>query len=280
MNDTLPFLPEDLYAVIGWPLSHSLSPLVHNTAFQTLGLKAVYMRFAVEPPSLAGFMASVRTLPVRGLSVTIPHKTAVIPFLDAITDEARQIGAVNTVFWDNDVLSGDNTDIRGFLAPLEKYSLAGSTVLLLGAGGAARAALAGLVQRNVREVFVTTPSNTRHTALAKEFGATPVPWQDRHNLPATLIVNATPLGMRNAHENETPVEFSHLQNIPEAVYDIVYTPRATRFLCEAEKAGVALRITGEEMFFAQANAQFARWTQRDLPREARDALEEALSTQS
>ncbi|MBO4368876.1 MAG: shikimate dehydrogenase [Desulfovibrio sp.] len=276
MQNTHPFLPEDLYAVIGWPLSHSLSPFIHTIGFQTLGIPAVYMKFAIEESSLASFMTSVRTLPIKGLSVTIPHKRAIIQYLDEMTEEVQRIGACNTLFWKGQTLCGDNTDYTGFLAPIATLPLSSLRVLLLGAGGAARAALCALTTKGVKDLMLATPSNTRHIALAQEFQVGTLSWEERMNYSCDLLINATPLGMKNAHENETPYDFSRAKNIPQYAYDIVYTPLETRFLREARSHGVETCISGEEMFFEQGSAQFQLWTGKSLPYEAKEALHRAL----
>ena len=133
-----------LYGVTGWPLGQSLSPLLHNTGFQALRLPAAYARWEVPPEKLPAFVESVRLLHIRGCSVTIPHKVALTPLLDAVSPLARQVGAVNTLYWQDDALCGHNTDVAGFLAPLAGLPLDRGDALLLGAGGAARAVAAGL----------------------------------------------------------------------------------------------------------------------------------------
>ena len=141
-----PLLPKHLYGVLGWPLAQSLSPLLHNTAFQALGMDSVYLRWEIAPEKLSAF------LPISGCSVTIPHKVAIVPFLDRISRQATLAGAVNTLYWEGETLCGDNTDVSGFLAPLCHMPLQDMSVLLLGAGGAARAAAAGLQLRGCRQV--------------------------------------------------------------------------------------------------------------------------------
>ena len=278
MTNNSPFMPRALYAVTGWPLSQSLSPLIHNTGFQALGIPAVYLAFPVAPEDLPHFVKSVRMLAMGGVSVTIPHKESVIPLLDHITGRARKVGAVNTLFWKDLELWGDNTDIAGFLAPLEqaKTDFAAQSALVLGAGGAARAVVGGLAMMGCGSVHIATPSNKSHLPLAQQFGATPVAWEDRHSVAASLVVNTTPLGMHGAHEGESPLDFDRAALAPNAVaYDIVYNPLETRFLREARAHGLAC-ITGREMFFAQGNAQFRLWTGMDLPDAARTALNNAL----
>lgn len=274
----IPFLPVELYGVIGWPLAQSLSPLIHNTAFQTLGRDAVYLRWEIAPEQLPAFVASVRLLRMRGCSVTIPHKVSIMPFLDDISPLALAVGAVNTLYWQDDRLCGDNTDVAGFMAPLLTRDLPRDTpVLLLGAGGAARAAAAGLHAHGFTACSICTPSDRTHVPLADAFGMRAVAWQDRHTVPARLIVNATPLGMRGKAEEETPYDFTSARADKRTglAYDIVYNPLRTRFLAEAEAAGWQT-LGGLEMFYAQADAQFLLWTGQHLPGASRQALETAL----
>lgn len=273
-----PFLPVELYGVIGWPLGQSLSPLIHNTAFQTLGRAAVYLRWEIAPERLAAFVDSFRLLRMRGCSVTIPHKVAIMPHLDEISEPARAVGAVNTLYWRDDLLCGENTDVTGFMQPLLARDLPRDMpVLLLGAGGAARAAAAGLHAHGFRACRICTPSDRTHLPLAEAFGMQAVAWQDRHDVPAGLIINATPLGMRGKAEDETPYDFApaRAHGRTGLAYDIVYNPLRTRFLAEAEAAGWQT-LGGLEMFHAQADAQFFLWTGEHLPATARQALEAAL----
>ena len=275
-NQTKLFLPQKLYCVIGWPLAQSLSPLLHNTGFQQLGLDCIYLQFPISPLDLPRFLDSVRLLPIAGCSVTIPHKTTVIPYLDAISPEAKRIGAVNTLYWQDNQLFGENTDFTGFLAPLAGYELNSMNVLLLGAGGAARAFLCGLKERRAKKIFIATPSNSRHLPLAEEFAVEGISWQERYDVQADLIINATPLGMHGSHEDETPYDFSQSAYTTKLAYDIVYNPLETRFLREAAKQGIEV-ISGRTMFFEQGNAQFRLWTGQNLPSEAKLALHQALA---
>lgn len=274
-----PFLPAALYGVIGWPLAQSLSPLIHNTAFQALGMDAVYLRWEIAPEKLEAFVSAFRLLGMRGCSVTIPHKVAVMPLVDDLSPLARSVGAVNTLYWRDDRLCGDNTDAAGFMAPLLAASPSReASVLLLGAGGAARAAAAGLRVHGFENLHVCTPSDRTHVSLAETFGMRAVKWEERHEVPAVLVINATPLGMRGKAEDATPYDFSAARAAGRTglAYDIVYNPLRTRFLAEAEAAGWRT-LGGLEMFHAQADAQFRLWTGRQLPAEARAALEAALS---
>lgn len=273
-----PFLPVELYGVIGWPLTQSLSPLIHNTAFQTLGRDAVYLRWEIAPEQLPAFVKSFRLLRMHGCSVTIPHKVSIMPFLDDISPQALAVGAVNTLYRQDDRLCGENTDVTGFMAPLLSRELPRDTpVLILGAGGAARAAAAGLHAHGFSACSICTPSDRTHVPLAEAFGMRAVAWQDRYTVPARLIVNATPLGMRGKAEGETPYDFTaaDADGCTGLAYDIVYNPLRTRFLADAEAAGWQT-LGGLEMFYAQADAQFLLWTGQHLPAAARQALETAL----
>ena len=279
-----------LYGVTGWPLSQSLSPLLHNTGFAALGINALYLKWEVPPQKLPTFVESVRLLNIRGCSVTIPHKVELLPLLDEVSPLARRVGAANTIYWKGESLCGENTDVAGFMAPLANVPLAGADVLLLGAGGAARAVAAGLVtaapHNRPARVFVATPSDKSHLPLADEFGLIPLLWQNRHEPAPLLVINTTPLGMRGKAEQDTPYDFS-LATPPAPAndakatplaYDIVYNPLETRFLREARAAGRRC-ISGLEMFLGQGDAQFRLWTGQGLPPESRRALEAALGQQ-
>lgn len=259
------FMPDRLYGIIGHPLGHSLSPLVHNWGFHVLGLNAVYARWPQPSSALANFLQAVRILPISGLSVTIPHKQGVLAFLDECTPRAERCGAVNTIFWKEGRLCGENTDISGFLTPLEGQGADRiRSALVLGCGGAARAVLAALAELGVKESSVSGRSCEKTVALAREFNAMSVAWENRGDWRGDLLVNATPLGMSGS--------FSGLNPWPETaswagvgcVYDLVYTPLETNLLREARARDVFC-VSGLEMFLGQARAQFRLWTGMDLP---------------
>lgn len=269
-------IPRELYGVIGWPLGQTLSPLLQNTGFATLGIPAVYMAWPIPPQNLTTFLDSMRLLNIRGCSVTIPHKLAVMSQLDSLSEAAALAGAVNTLFWREDNLCGDNTDVTGFLAPLEQINLASIDTLLLGAGGAAHAAAAGLRLSGCQNVRVASPGNQRQYSLAERFAFTPIRWDERYIHPARLVINATPMGMTGALVNESAYDFAKAPAVNGGwAYDLVYNPLHTRFLTEAARVGRSI-ITGLDMFFGQGNAQFRIWTGRSLPAEASIALENAL----
>nr|GBO97557.1 shikimate 5-dehydrogenase I alpha [Nitratidesulfovibrio sp. HK-II] len=206
------FLPRELYGIIGHPLGHTMSPLLHNWGFGLLDIPAVYMAWPLEPGRVGDFITAVRTLPIRGASVTIPHKQAVLPLLDGVSDRARAVGAVNTLYWRDGRLLGENTDVTGFLAPLRQRAAAGwrcARALVLGNGGAARAVLAGLHELGpdgegvVGAVAVTGRNPEKAAPLAAEFGAAVVDWDARGAWGADLVVNTTPMGMSGERQGDT-----------------------------------------------------------------------------
>lgn len=256
-----PTPPANLYGILGHPLGHTLSPPLHTWSFHVLGVPAAYMRWDVPPESLGTFMDAVRVLPVAGASVTIPHKEAVIPHLDGLSAMAGRIGAVNTLYWKDGDLLGENTDVIGFLAPLAGAGF--DSAMVLGAGGAARAVLAGLKDKGLGRIFLTNRSLARAQGLAREFDVQAVPWEERTQERCDLLVNTTPLGMFGDMVGETPwpaEDFSPGQT----VYDLVYNPQQTRFLREASEAGCET-VDGLSMFLGQARAQCQLWTGRKFP---------------
>lgn len=269
-------IPEQLFGIIGFPLGHSLSPLLHNTAFRSLDYPGVMMRWTLTPDKIGDFMTSVRTLSIRGCAVTIPHKLSVIPFLDEVSEGVKLVGACNTLYWKNNTLCGENTDLIGFCSPLRKMSLP-KRALVLGAGGASRAVVVGLKMLGIETVGVTARRDEAARAFCDEYETRFVSWKERGSFPAEMLVNTTPLGMRGERENETPFPVEFFNGRPAGIaYDIVYTPLETRFLREAREHGW-LGIDGLQMFIAQADAQFELWTDgMHLPQEAVLAVRQAL----
>jgi shikimate dehydrogenase len=277
-----------LVALLGQPVAHSHSPLMHNTAFAEQGLNVAYAACAVAPEAVGDAVAGLRALGFAGANVTIPHKEAVIPHLDALTERARAIGAVNTLFWDEDgQLAGDNTDAAGFRAPLEGHAehLRGSDLLIFGAGGAARAASYALLT-GFAPARLTLAARTPEKAEALAADLAPFDETDTLGVvpfgeagpavrSARLLVNATPLGM---HPETDATPWPHLEDFSEdqIAYDLVYAPPRTRLLREAEARG-ATPIGGLDMLVGQAAASYRRWTDRPMPTEAvRQALRERL----
>jgi len=256
-----------LYGITGYPLGHSLSPVLHNWALRRAGIAGAYLAWPLQTGQMPELIQAVRTLRIQGLSVTIPHKEAVMPLLDSLTARARALGAVNTLYWDQDSLCGENTDVEGFVAPLRGRVFTGA--LVLGAGGAARAVLAGLRELGLPAVAVCNHNKERAQKLADEFGVHCADWEDRAVYEADLVINATSLGMRGEREGDNPLPpeaFTRGGARSRTAYDLIYAPLRTRFLAAAEATGWRTQ-DGLAMFIAQAQAQFRLWTGREFSAE-------------
>ncbi len=273
--------------LIGYPLGHSLSPKLHHAALEAVGLEGEYRLYPIvlggEERELRELLGKVRTGEIHGLNVTIPHKQAVIPYLDELTPTAQAIGAVNTIYFREDQLIGDNTDAPGFLADLKQFLDGGPTTddrrnlspvsrprsaLVLGAGGSARAVVYALLQDGWRVTLAARRIEQAQT-LIEAFpqyliSNTQYPISN-HQLPITLLVNTTPLGM-TPHLDATPWPADLLFPEHAAVYDLVYNPRETTFVRAARAAGLPA-TTGLGMLIEQAALAFELWTGRPAARE-------------
>lgn len=255
--------------IVGSPVAHSLSPHMHNAGFASLGLDAVYLPFEVENlPEFVRRMADPRTRELRwnlrGLSVTAPHKQAVMSHLDTVAPNAARIGAVNTlVISEERGLEGFNTDADASVVPLDgMVELRGARVAVLGAGGVARALLWALGERGAHAT-VFARDEARGRALAEEFGADAARLAGASFDGFDVVANTTPLGTRGARETETLATESQLRGARVA-YDLVYNPAETRFL-RAARAAVCETVGGLGMLVAQAEEQFRLWTGRVPP---------------
>ncbi len=247
--------------IIGKPVSHSASPAMHNAAYGALWLDFVYLPFEVD--DLRKFFDTIRSEPMRGLSVTIPHKVAVMNFLDEIDETARKIGAVNTIVVRDGRFFGYNTDAAGAMGPLEKIcELEGESCAVLGAGGAARAVVYGLVERGAA-VTVFARDLGRARPLTESFGVRVLPLAEFSASDARIVINTTPLGMHGHSVGQSAVPRETLRGRSIA-YDLVYNPLATRFLYDAKAEGCRI-ITGLEMLVFQAALQFNLLTGFDVP---------------
>jgi shikimate dehydrogenase len=251
-----------LYAVFGNPLGQSLSPLMLNAAFAEMGLVARYGVY--QTGDAAEAVRRIREMGFRGASVTLPLKETIMPFLDEVDHIAREIGAVNTIVHRDGRLSGCNTDGPGLVRDLEEWiGIRGKTFVVLGAGGAARAALFSLLQAGGTPVAVNrTPE--RAEALAGRFDCRWVPAAEIGSLQADCLINTTPVGMF-PETDRTPLSKRELASFSH-VMDMIYNPVKTRFLREAEAAGCAVR-SGVGMFVHQGAEQFRLWTGMEPPRE-------------
>ena len=251
-----------LYGVIGNPVGHSLSPLLHNTGFAHRRLNAVFVPFLVR--DLGDFMKSVRALRISGLSVTIPHKQHIVRFLDECHPLALEIGAVNTVVSRAGKLHGYNTDHLGVMESLGRHmKLDGARVLVYGAGGAGRT-VGFAAARAGAQVFFCARRPEAARSAARDFGAEAVERKDLREMDFDAIVNATPIGMM-PHSDASPLEAAELRCA--LVFDLIYRPLRTRLLRLAERRGIAT-LSGVEMFVAQGVAQWELWTGETAPAKA------------
>lgn len=253
--------------VIGWPVAHSLSPRIHRFWLQALGLDGDYSRFAVAPESLATAIRALPALGLAGVNVTVPHKRAVMAHLDEISPEARAVGAVNTVVVEGGRRRGLNTDIAGFVGPLQGLDVGRAAVI--GAGGAARAVLAGLHRLGVAEVLIfnRTPARAEELLAASGLAGQALALAERVRVPAVdLLVNATSLGMVGQPALE--VDLGQLP-ATATVYDIVYAPLQTGLLRTAAARGLRT-VDGLRMLVGQAAPAFQEFFGVAPPRE-RDA---------
>jgi shikimate dehydrogenase len=262
-------------ALIGDPVEHTMSPAMHNAAFKKLGLDYAYIPFRVKPAELGQAVAGLRALNVRGFNVTIPHKVSVISFLDKLEPAAGKIGAVNTVVNDGGKLTGYNTDGEGFLRALrdENVKPEGKEVVILGAGGAARAIAYVLAEWGARLTIINRKQeldwaeNIGHL-IKKELGegvkvGELTPRALSHALEkAHILVNATSVGM-SPDSDKTPVPAELLKR-GLIVFDIVYNPIETRLLKEAKVAGAKV-ISGVDMLAWQGALAFEEWTGQAAP---------------
>ena len=255
-------------AVIGSPIEHSLSPAMQNAAIRAAGLDFVYVALPVSPEGLEDGVRGLLALGFRGFNVTIPHKSAIIPLLDEVDEAARAIGAVNTVVQEAGRLRGFNTDAEGFVEALlaRGVSLAGKRAVLFGAGGAARAALYGLLRAGAACVTLGVRNAPKARPLAEAFGrygeVRLFDWHEaafsRAVADADLVVNTTPLGMAPQTEGAPPVPWTAVRT-ETFFYDVIYTPAKTQFLQRAEALGCPT-LNGEAMLVGQGAAAFRLWT--------------------
>jgi shikimate dehydrogenase len=249
-----------IFAVIGNPIAHSLSPCMHNAAFKHLKLPFVFAAFKVE--NLASGILGIKSLDISGISVTIPHKIEIIKHINKIDKKAKAIGSVNTVLNKNGILSGYNTDCDGAMkALLEKTLIKGKHAAVIGAGGAARAIVFGLISSGAN-VTIINRSIKKGENLAYEFGAEFSPFSDIKKRKYDIIINTTPLGMF-PNVDATPFDKKYFEK-DMVVMDIVYSPLKTKFLKDAENAGCTI-INGLSMFVFQGALQFELFTNKKAP---------------
>lgn len=259
-----------LCLIIGDPVSHSLSPAMHNAGYARAQLPFVMAGAHVRADDLAEAVKGIRALGVKGLAVTMPHKVAIMPLLDAVDPVAQAVGAVNTVVNHNGVLTGFNTDWLGILKPLEqKISLKNRSIAILGAGGAAQAAIYACAEQGASvTIFNRTPEKA--AIISERFGCKVSPLDKAHSLSEfDIIINTTSVGMApdlgQSPIPETAVQKHHI------VFETIYAPRTTKLIQISQSVG-AQTITGLEMFLEQGLAQFQLHTGVKAPRDEMEKI--------
>ncbi|MFH1784369.1 MAG: shikimate dehydrogenase [bacterium] len=261
-------------AILGWPVEHTLSPIMHNSAFAKLKLDYVYVAFGVHPKELKGAVEGIRALGIAGVNVTVPHKESVMRHLDSVSKDASLIGAVNTVCNEGGTLKGYNTDGEGFITSLlkdAKIKLEGKKVVLIGAGGVGKAIAVKLAQRPIEHMVITDKITPKAKKLSRHIVKN-IPdccvyalhckgraLKDEI-LAADILINATPLGM---HPEDPPVVDPKLLRKKLFVYDVVYN-RETELLKQAKQVG-AKHLGGLGMLLYQGVIAFELWTGREAP---------------
>lgn len=273
-----------LLGVIGYPVAHSLSPVMHNAAIQAINnqqdqdnlIDYVYLPFPIKPEDLNTAIAGFSVIGIQGFNITIPHKQLILPLLSEVSDIAQAVGAVNTVYRTNQGWTGTNTDVDGFLAPLKTYNWDWhqKVAVILGNGGASRAVVAGCAQLGFAEIHVFGRSEDKLTAFQKSWLNSPLPvnitihkWDEMSSLisQADLLVNTTPVGMY-PNIDQSPVDEAIFERLsPGAiVYDLIYIPNPTQFLRQAQVRG-AIAIDGLEMLVQQGATALELWLQQSVP---------------
>lgn len=261
----------ELYCILGHPVAHSLSPKMHNAAFKFLGNNAVYLAFDVT--DVQGALNAIVTLNIKGVSVTVPHKEAIMPFLDFIDPFAAKIGAVNTIFNRNGRLEGYNTDCLGAVHALEAVTnLEGKTCVVLGAGGSAKAVAVGLQQKGAH-VHIANRTLEKAKELSEQVAGS-YSSLEAFNVKADVLINTTTVGMK-PNEHISPINNDLLSGV-EVVMDIVYAPLMTKLLKDASEQGCRI-VNGLSMLVHQAVAQQEIWNQTKLS-ELFDVMSSAILT--
>jgi shikimate dehydrogenase len=264
-----------ILGIIGYPIGHSLSPLMHNTAIKSLSLGYRYFPFQVKPEELKDALKDFRSREIKGLNVTIPHKESVIDLLDEIEPDARLIGAVNTINREGDRLVGYNTDGKGFVQSLRKDAKTepkGKAVLMLGAGGAARGLAIQLALEKVEKIIIVNRTLKRAELLAEDVKekagfheASAISLEDKavadYLSDSDIVINTTSIGMKKGDPPVLPYDCISKKHL---ICDIVYNPLETDLLREARKRGAAV-LNGLGMLIYQGDLSFEIWTGRTFP---------------
>ncbi|MDP3066740.1 MAG: shikimate dehydrogenase [Methanobacteriaceae archaeon] len=271
-----------LVGIVGDPVEHSLSPPMHNAAFQHLKLDYVYVPFHVPAKNLENAIKGAKDMGIKGLNITIPHKTAVIRYLDEVDQAAQLIGAVNTLKFTEDKIKGYNTDGVGAVKAIEEIiTVKDKKVVIMGAGGAARAVAFQLILNGIQKLSIANRTPEKAEQLARdiksklEFSSRVVNFSELELTSTDILINTTPVGM-HPHEDQKPLVTSEMMHPELVVNDIIYNPLRTGFLKEAEDSG-AKTVNGTKMLVYQGVEAFRIWTGVNPPVEVfTEALMETL----
>ncbi len=253
----------DIYGILAHPAYHSLSPAMHNAGFKALGIKADYQYFDVPSEDLEQFVKKMSEKNIKGLSISKPHKETIMKLLDEIDDHAKKIGAVNTVYFKDNKYHGSNVDWIGIKKPIEeKTEIREKKVTILGAGGAARAAIYAMKKSNAGSVKILNRTIEHAQQLAKEFNCEYGPLDDFDY--ADIVIQATSAGLNKAEGVRILQKEKIKKNM--LIFEMIYTPLETQIIKDAKQVG-AEYITGENMLLHQGYAAFELWTKQKAPRE-------------
>lgn len=237
--------------------------VVQNAAYKAMGLNFIYKPFGIEPSDLPHVIKAIKTLKIRGCGVSMPYKVDAMKYLDRIDEKAKKIGAVNTIVNSNGILEGYNTDYYGAKIALEKiFKPKGKTVLMIGAGGVARAISLALKELEAEKIFITNRTQEKAESLADEFGLQAIEFEDIKKIRTDLFINATPVGM-NPEIDKMIIDSSFLNNF-KVVLDVVTSPPETLLMREAKKKGLIV-IPGYVMSLYQSAKQFELYTGKEAP---------------
>ena len=272
---------EKIIGLIGQNIQGSLSPQIHNYLASVMGLKYHYFLFDIEPAELKKAVESIKIMDITGVNVTIPYKSDVIEYLDEVDERVKKIGAVNTIVNENGKLVGYNTDVDGFdeMSYSKGITFKDKKVVLIGAGGAARAVLYYLKDQNVDQLYLTNRTLSKAETVKKDFKKVMdkisiVEWNSEEKKrvvkASDIIINATPLGMENEYQDISPVKSESI-NEEQILIDLVYKPRVTKFLSFGQKKNAKI-VSGIEMLVYQAVGSFELWTNQEVEYHVIDEL--------
>lgn len=257
-----------IFGVMANPVGHSMSPLVHNSAFAKVGMDAVYLPLLVADNAVSFIREFTKRFPVGGFSVTIPHKETSMEAMDEMDDYVRRAGALNTIVVRDGVICGYNTDIPAAMSTIEKAlpnagidNMRGTECFIMGSGGAGRAIALGIKNKE-GSITITDGIREKGERLAKEIDCPFVPWDKREDVKCDIIINATPIGM-SPKTDASPLSADSLKKV-KLIFDVVYNPPITKLLRDARKAGIPT-ASGLDMFVNQAAMQFELWTKEPAP---------------